>query len=313
MNLVTLLGNTYSGTRSIYEYLIGRGDTLDPVKHSEFKILSDPGGINDLYSVYNNYSLKNFNFRLKNLIEIGNLYFHKRNLFKGSLNLFDIKNYPEYWEEYLDQIKGLSYKHRYINDDLKKNKYKIIAKRIINRLSHKNILCKNYWTGVTKREFEIYTYQFFKKIFLNEDDQKLGILYQCGNFLDPIESTKLIGEPKIIIVTRNPYDQFADLKEGKGMLSSKEFTDWFIHLKKMESSYEYTDERILKLEFEDFVLDHETIKNKICAHLGIDNELESNFKIEETKRLIGKFKETLSNEEISHIKNSLKIPCINLS
>ena len=87
---------------------------------------------------------------------------------------------------------------------------------------------------------------------------------QFGNFWDPIESTKLIGEPKIIKVTRNPFDQFAELKIWKGMHSSKEFINWFIHLKKMETTYDDIDERILNLEFENFVYDHENIKIKIC-------------------------------------------------
>ena len=77
MNLVTVLGNTNSGCGAVYEYLIGREDTIDPVNKLEFRLLSDPGGINDLYSVYNNYSLQNFNFKLKNLIQIGNLYSKK--------------------------------------------------------------------------------------------------------------------------------------------------------------------------------------------------------------------------------------------
>ena len=48
MRLVTVLGNTNSGAGAIYEYLIGRDDSLDPFEKREFRLLSDPGGINDL-------------------------------------------------------------------------------------------------------------------------------------------------------------------------------------------------------------------------------------------------------------------------
>lgn len=307
MSLVTVLGNTNSGTGAIYEYLISREDTIDPLKNLELRLLSDPGGINDLYNVYNNYSLQNFNFKLKNLIEIANLYSKKGTLLNEPVNLSFIKDFTKYWEEYLNKIKGLKYKHRYIYDEIRNNKLKIISKRIITSFSYRNILLKDYWTGVTKREFEKHTYDFFKKILSNKDNKKLVILKQCGNFWDPIESTKLIGEPNIILVSQNPLDQFAELKKEKGMYSSKEFVDWFIHLKKMESTYDHIDERILKLKFEDFILDHENIKNKICKHLRIDHTLKSHYDIEGSKKSIGQFKSILTIEEINLIKKSLKI------
>lgn len=307
MSLVTILGNTNSGSGAIYEYLIGRKDTIDPVKKLEFRLLSDPGGINDLYNIYNNYSLQNFNFRLNNLIEIGKTYSKKRTFFSEGLNLSIINNYTNYWDEYLTNIKGFKYKHRYIFDDIKKSKFKIIIKRIISRLSYRNILFKDYWTGVTKREFEIHTHNFFKKIFLTDYKQKLVILNQCGNFWDPIESTKLIGEPKIIMVTRNPLDQFAELKKWKHMHSPKQFINWFLHLKKMESTHENIDERILKLKFEDFVLDHENSKSKICKHLNIDYKIKSDYDVMKSRKNIGKYINILTNEEIELIKTSLKI------
>tara|TARA_A100001388_G_scaffold277673_1_gene270479 strand:- start:8259 stop:9191 length:933 start_codon:yes stop_codon:yes gene_type:complete len=307
MSLVTVLGNTNSGCGAIYEYLIGREDTIDPVNKLEFRLLSDPGGINDLYSVYNNFSLQNYNFKLKNLIEIGKLYSKKRSFISEGLNLSIIKNYNKYWKEYLKSIKGFKYKHRYIYDDIKKSKLEILSKRIINRLSFRNILFKDYWTGVTKREFEIHTFKFFKNIFQMENNKKLVILNQCGNFWDPIESTKLIGEPKIIMVKRNPLDQFAELKKWKGMHSSKEFINWFIHLKKMESTFDNIDERILNLNFEDFVLDHENGKNKVCKHLNIDNRVNSNYEVSKSMLNIGKFRKILTNEEIQLIKMSLNI------
>ena len=229
MNIVTIIGNTNSGSGAIYEYLIGRDDTVDPVNKLEFRILCEPGGINDLYNTYNNYSLQNYNHKLNNLIETANLYSKKRTLFDEGLNLSLIKNFNKYWGEYINNIKGYKYKHRYIFDDIKRSRFKIILKRIINRLFYKKILFKDYWTGVTKREFEIHTYKFFKKILFNENDQKLVVLNQCANFWDPLESTKLIGEPKIIMVTRNPLDQFAELKKWKGMDSAKDFKNWYIH------------------------------------------------------------------------------------
>ena len=61
------------------------------------------------------------------------------------------------------------------------------------------------------------------------------------------------------------------------------------------------------LKFEDFVLDHENTKNRICKHLKIDCSLSSNYDVNESKKNIGKFRRLLSFEEIELIKKSLKI------
>ena len=109
------------------------------------------------------------------------------------------------------------------------------------------------------------------------------------------------------MVKRNPFDQFAELKKWKGMNSSQEFINWYIHLKKMESIFENIDERILILNFEDFVLDHENGKNKVCKHLNIDHTVKSNYDVSKSKLNIGKFKNILTKVEIEQIKKSLKI------
>ena len=80
MNIVTILGNTNSGAGAIYEYLVGRNDTNDPFNKKEFRILSDPGGINDLYNCFNSYSLQSFNdgfrrlLKLKSIIDLKELF-----------------------------------------------------------------------------------------------------------------------------------------------------------------------------------------------------------------------------------------------
>ena len=307
MNIVSVLGNTNSGCGAVYEYLIGRKDTIDPFEKVEFRLLSDPGGINDLYNVYSNYSLQNFNFRLENLVNLEKLYRPKRNYIQEGMGLNTFPNYKKYWNEYLEKIRGNKYKHRYIFNDIKNNKLSIIAKRIINRMGYRKILFKDYFTGVSKRQFEIHTYEFLNKIISNnlKNFNQLIVLNQCGTFWSPLESTKLIGEPKIITVTRNPFDQYAELKIHKGMRTVEEFINWDLHLKRMESRDQFIDERVLELTFEDFVLDHVKTKKILCNHLGIDSNLISTYSLNESKKNIGKYKELLNNREIAKIRDYL--------
>ena len=118
MNIVTILGNTNSGAGAIYEYLIGRKDAHDPFNKKEFRILHDPGGINDLYKCYESYSLQSFNDSFQRLINLEKLYRSNRKFYKDGLGLGSVENYEKYWEKYKIKISGEKYDHRYIFNDI---------------------------------------------------------------------------------------------------------------------------------------------------------------------------------------------------
>ena len=305
MNLVTILGNTNSGAGAIYEYLIGREDTNDPFNKKEFRILCDPGGINDLYKCYESYSLQSFNDALSRLIKLEKHYRVKRNLFRDGLGLDCFKNYKYYWEEYIKSIQGERFNHRYIYEDIQKNITTQIIKRIASRLRYRKILFKEYFTGVTKREFRDNTYYFLTKIISNKKNNRLYVLNQCGNFSAPIVSTELLGEPKIICVRRNPLDQYTELKIHKGMNCPKKFVYWYLHLKKLESRDQFIDERVLEISFDNFVLNYQNEAIKVCNFLNINPTIKTSYNPESSKKNIGKYKKYLSNYEIDIISQSL--------
>ena len=286
MRIVTVLGNTNSGAGAIYEYLIGRKDTHDPFNKKEFRILNDPGGINDLYRSFDCYSLQSFNERLESLINLEKHYRPNRSLFSEGLGLNQVKNYNTFWAEYIKNIKGKEFNHRYIYSDVKRSFYVQISKKILNRFGIRKFLFRKYQTGITKRKFRDYTYEFLMKIIDNNSNKELlSVLNQCGNFANPLSSTELLGEPNIICVKRNPLDQYAELKLHKGMNNPKEFVAWYLHLKKMESRSEFKDDKVLELNFEDFVLNFQNKSEEICNFLNINSQIVSSYnpKISEKK------------------------------
>ena len=306
MNIATVLGNTNSGAGAIYEYLIGRKDTHDPFDKKEFRILNDPGGINDLYKCYETYSLQSFNDSLARLIKLEKLYRPNRTYFRDGLGLINVENYKALWEEYKTIISGECFNHRYIYSDIQKNPTIKILKRFMNRIGYRKILFNKYYTGLTKREFRNTTYDFLMNLISNDNKNiKLSVLNQCGNFATPITSTELLGEPKIICVRRNPLDQYAELKIHKGMRSPHKFINWYLHLKKMESRDQFNDEKVLEINFEDFVLNNETEILNISNFLKIDPKLKSTYKPQLSKKNIGKYKKLLSNKEVNIISDHL--------
>ena len=312
MKVVSILGNTNSGAGAIYEYLIGRKDTNDPFNKKEFRILNDPGGINDLYRSYECYSLQSFNDSLERLIKLEKLYRKERTILIDGLGLNKVPNYKKYWIEYIENIKGNEFNHRFIFSDIKRNIAITFFKKIINRLGYRKIIFKKYLTGTTKRKFRDYTYEFFKKIINTQANQEtLNVLNQCGNFASPLSSTELLGEPKIICVRRNPLDQYAELKLHKGMNKPYEFINWYLHCKKMESRDQFLDDKVLEINFEDFVLDHSKKLKDICNFLDIDWNISSSYEPNFSRYNIGKYKSILSKNEIEIIKNELS-NCINI-
>ena len=306
MKIVSILGNTNSGAGAIYEYLVGRKDTNDPFQKKEFRILNDPGGINDLYNCYDSFSLQSFNDSLDKLINLEKFYRSDRNFFSDGLGLKKVYNYEYLWDKYISKIKGDYYYHRYIFSDIQKNFLIQIFKRIITRFGYRKILFRKYYTGVSKRDYRDYTYNFLMKIISsNNESNLLNVLNQCGNFCAPIKSTELLGEPKIICVRRNPLDQYTELKLHKGMKSPKEFINWYLHLKKMESRDQFNDEKVIEIDFEDFVLNHEKSKKLICNFLNIENNIKSNYNPKLSRKNIGKFKKFLNPSEISFINSEL--------
>ena len=131
MRIVTVLGNTNSGAGAIYEYLIGRKDTYDPFNKKEFRILNDPGGINDLYRCFDCYSLQSFNERLESLVNLEKHYRPNRSFFFEGLGLNQVANYNTFWLEYIKNIKGKEFNHRYIYSDIKKSFFVQTYKKIL--------------------------------------------------------------------------------------------------------------------------------------------------------------------------------------
>lgn len=299
MRIVTILGNTNSGSGAIYEYLIGRKDTNDPFNKKEFRIINDPGGINDLYKCFDCYSLQSFNDGLARLKKLEKFYRPNRSIFREGLGLNQVRNYNKYWAKYISDIKGSQFNHRYIYSDVTKNLSVQISKRILNRLGFRNFLFRKYYTGVTKREFRDKSYNFLMKIIENNSNKNLlNVLNQCGNFSTPLSSTELIGEPKIICVRRNPLDQYSELKLHKGMNNPNEFVNWYLHCKRMESRDQFIDNRVKEINFEDFVLSYKNIIKEICEFLDLDDSVRSNYDPNISRKNIGKYKSILDKKEI---------------
>ena len=141
------------------------------------------------------------------------------------------------------------------------------------------------------------------ELFLTETDKRPILLNQAGSGWNPIESTKYFLNQKVVLVTRDPRDQFAELKQFKKAARVEGFIDWY---KEMQQRLRQTDNPILlRLRFEDFVNKYNEMVNVLCNHASINHKTASSYEPNLSKKNIGKYKKILSHQEIDVIESNL--------
>jgi hypothetical protein len=108
---------------------------------------------------------------------------------------------------------------------------------------------------------------------------------------------------KIILFTRDPRDQFAELKQIKKANSVDSFIDWYKEMQRRIKDIE--NPTLIKLRFEDFVNKNNQIVELICNHISLSSNIISDYKPDLSKKNIGKYKKFLNNQEIDKIENNL--------
>ena len=108
---------------------------------------------------------------------------------------------------------------------------------------------------------------------------------------------------KIVLITRDPRDQFVEIKHHKKATSVEGFIGWY---KEMQRRLKLiNNSNILFIQFEDFVKKNEIFLNKLCNHLSISSSKSSSYQPDLSKKNIGKFHQLLTKNEIQIIESQL--------
>ena len=95
------------------------------------------------------------------------------------------------------------------------------------------------------------------EIFQPDANDRPVLIDMASSGWNPVESTKYFLDSKIVILIRDPRDQFSDLKKYKKASSVKGFVKWYKQMQK--HLVKIDDKLIMKVRFEDFVNDNEVI------------------------------------------------------
>tara|TARA_B100001057_G_C22870171_1_gene958466 strand:- start:371 stop:1327 length:957 start_codon:yes stop_codon:yes gene_type:complete len=312
MKTIITVGSGYSGSSAVYEYLRLTNLFFDPFPDKEFSLIYDPGGISDIENcLLNNFTPTKNKIIYDNFLE--NIKFYTspdRGLKPGKNIKIKSHNLNIILKEYLNSITSVVYEGESnfikFNNSRLINLYKKFLFKFNKRVKGKMTLFCDI------NDFEYKTKELFLKLFSqNNINKKDVILDQGGNIWRPYSSTKYFPNPKILIIHRDPRDIFSEFKTKTASAypgnNVYQFCAWYENIISKIHISEYQNSNILKLNFEDFVLNNiEAIKNiSNFLSLEIYNE-KVNFDFNYSKKNIKRYKNNLSNLEIEQIENKLK-------
>ena len=309
-----------SGAGLIFDYLLSRKDFVSPFKkipdddqQTEFKFISDPGGLNSLYKgFYENFSVNNASYvfyefknylnNLKKLTIIKNdkkiklynkYFFNEANKFIKKIVITQYYGLPQYFRI------GLNKKDRALWKIV--NKFKSAQEfKVLDMVLpvEKKIFIKEATNFV----------DLILKKLAREKDRNL-VIDQGANFFRPIESTKFFSNKKIILVTRDPRSIFSSMKKRQSLAypghNISVFIEWYKNLMKFSQKHKNSKE-IIYIKYENFLTNHQFEAKRLLKFLNLKPTKQINFNLQNSKINIFKAKKNLTKKELKLIEKKLK-------
>ena len=309
-----------SGAGLIFDYLLDRDDFISPFKEypdkdqqSEFRFITDPGGLNSLYEgFYNNFSINNsayvyneFNKYLEKISQLTILENDKRKKLYNEFFFSEIKKFKK-------KIIKLSYyglPQFYRLGLSKKDKF---VWKISNRFkSAQESKFLKMVLPVDEKVFIKESKKLIDKILysLVKNKKKHIVIDQGANFWKPELSTIFYSNKKIILITRDPRSIFASMKLRKSLSYPGHdvsiFIDWYKSICSKVRSFKKS-KNILHIKYEDFIINYKKESKKLLKFLKLKNKEKNFINVEDSRKNIYKANKVLTKKEKYLIKTKLK-------
>ena len=294
---IIILGTTFSGSGAVSDYLIGRGDINDPLGGQEYLLPILPNGLMALESISDKsfdpataeYVLSEFKSIADKLMSYWTKMSKDKNLIKK------IPSYKKFIEEFINDVSIADFPMRLLwREELLKSPVEIFIEKIQRRFGIKKKVSKTRLIK-SKEELVIAAQKMHDKMFRSNEDDRPVLLDQGGSGWNPIESTKYFLDCKIVLVTRDPRDQFAEIKYYKNGTSVNGFVDWYKEMQRRLKKI--NDPKVLIISFEDFVLKNKKFTEVLCNHLSLSLDNLSDYQPDFSKKIL------LSLNNLSALRN----------
>jgi len=302
---IIVLGTTYSGSGAIFDYLRGRGDLYNPLVDQEYPLPMLPNGFMSLEAIsgkafdpaITEYALIQFKFIANQLMN----YWIKKT--KDEELIKKIPFFKKKIDQFIEEISFGNFPMRLFWRELMESPSQYIIERLKNCIGLKKKNPKSRLI-VNQRDLISAAQRLHYNMFYVNSNNCPVLLNQSGSGWNPVESTKYFEENKIVLVTRDPRDQFAELKQYKKAGSIEGFIEWYAEMQRRLKLI--NDPNILIIQFEDFVMNNEESIKKLCEHLSISSNIKSTYQPNLSKKNICKFGDLILQNEIDKIERVFK-------
>lgn len=303
---IIVLGTTYSGSGAVYDYLRYRGDGYDPLSGAEYLLPQIPHGLMCLRSAIGcsfhhavaDHARKNFLVVAKKLAR------------KPTRSRYG-KGYGVILPTFLNEISQLVRDATASEFSFQLDWRKAEETRMKRTLTWAATKFFNYksqpvkvWLPVSEGDFVSLCQKMHDRLFATSGSRSAAftLLNQAGSGWNPVQSTIFFSNRKVLLVTRDPRDQFAELKIYKRAKDVDQFIKWY---GSMQQRIALDDPNLFTVRFEHFVDANKAMISNICAFAGIEDSVLSSYSVSKSAQNIGVYKKILSNEEIVKIESCL--------
>ena len=309
-----------SGAGLIFDYLLDRDDFISPFKEypdkdqqSEFRFVTDPGGLNSLYyGFYKNFSTNNcayvydeFNGYLKKISKLTIIENNKKKKLYSNIFFKEVEKFKK--KIIKSSYYGLPQFHR-----LGLNKKDKLMWKITNCFrSAQQSKFLQMVLPVDEKTFINESIKFVDKVLYSQTSNKKKniVIDQGANFWKPELSTIFYSNKKIILITRDPRSIFASIKSRKSLSypghNINIFIDWYQSIISRIRSFKNA-KNILLIKYENFIINHDSESKKLLKFLKIKKINKNRFNIDDSRKNIYKADNVLTKKEKHLIETKLK-------
>jgi len=314
---IIVVGSGYSGSGAVFDYLSGRPDVATTISGVEFRLGIDPGGLQDLrYALGEGFHPNRASIAIKNFQDLCRRYGRSNSALPPGLGYVDlIPEYESVIEAYLQDIVDIEFHAMpYVELTQLSPAMAFFVKRARSyyKRKKKKPLFGDVKLPVSKEEFDRITATFIDSLLQSNDtnSQSLPLLVnQAGSYWHPLDSTKWFGKRRIITVSRDPRDIYADLKSMGYAYPGADvgvFIDWYENVSKRIATQEWESDEVVPVQFEEITRNPDEECKKLLSRIGLSVDTGSSYNLTDSYKNVGQYKKELDATEIGMIENRLE-------
>jgi len=295
----------------------------------EFRIAKDPHGLLDLeLSIVDNWEFIRHNTAINDFLEYCSMLGRGESIFKKVGKNFSDILYIDFMKEsieYVNRINNFTYfgdtlLHRY-----RLNALQSFKQRLNSKLGLSNAALMHF-SRPTKERFLVETNRYLRRLFENYAANKNIYKVVLDQAISPTnikKTLKYFDNAKLIIVDRDPRDIYATMLKEKCFLgadvinrdSVHKYIKWHRDVRKQvaqDIDDSFMQDKVLRLNFEDFFLHYERIIGEIKKFLNIEfshKEKGIRFNYEDINKHVGIWKNMPQQDAMKKIGEELKKDC----